>query len=270
MRLTASKLPGQIIKQLLPAYPPAEPPAAAGNVLRAGSTEPAAEGVRAGEPSAAHSSNPNQPAALRQQAGEGGSAASAAQPGPYGSLVDKEAQRVAKFERILLAPIVDLAALRDASWSGIPAQYRSVAWQVLLGYLPANRETRASTLQRKRREYSEAVPQFFDVADADRSEHQRAILHQASGSAGRGAAACALSARFACRGANLPCRATSLACPRPSCPPSPGTGARADLARRAAHVQLERALPAQDGAALARAHPLHLGAAPPGERIRAG
>jgi len=71
-----------------------------------------------------------------------------------------------------------MRALRDASWSGIPSEHRMVSWQLLLGYLPANREWRQSTLARKRREYAESVPQYFDADDSERSEHQRAILHQ--------------------------------------------------------------------------------------------
>ena len=53
-----------------------------------------------------------------------------------------------------------------------------MCWQLLLGYLPSNPEWRADTLQRKRREYWESVPQFFDAPDAERSQYQRDTLHQ--------------------------------------------------------------------------------------------
>lgn len=33
-------------------------------------------------------------------------------------------------------------ALREVAWSGIPAELRPVTWQLLLGYLPPNRERR--------------------------------------------------------------------------------------------------------------------------------
>ncbi len=38
--------------------------------------------------------------------------------------------------------VVDLDALRELAWSGIPADLRPVCWQLLLGYLPPNRERR--------------------------------------------------------------------------------------------------------------------------------
>ena len=38
--------------------------------------------------------------------------------------------------------VVDLEALRELAWSGIPAELRPVCWQLLLGYLPPNRERR--------------------------------------------------------------------------------------------------------------------------------
>jgi len=91
----------------------------------------------------------------------------------------REAQRLQLFDRLLKdVEVVDLAKLRPASWSGIPAQYRPVCWQLLLGYLPSNCEWRADTLQRKRREYWASVPQYFDVDDAERSQYQRDTLHQ--------------------------------------------------------------------------------------------
>ena len=44
-----------------------------------------------------------------------------------------------------------------------------MAWQLLLGYLPPNRAWREATLQRKRSEYLAAIPQYFDLTDAERA-----------------------------------------------------------------------------------------------------
>ena len=44
------------------------------------------------------------------------------------------------------AQVVDLEALRELAWSGIPAELRPVCWQLLLGYLPPNRERRCARL----------------------------------------------------------------------------------------------------------------------------
>ena len=52
------------------------------------------------------------------------------------------------------------------------------SWKLLLGYLPPNKEWREATLQRKRREYADAVPQYFEIDDSQRSEYQKGILHQ--------------------------------------------------------------------------------------------
>eukprot|EP00879_Flechtneria_rotunda_P004453 GHRR01004704.1.p1 GENE.GHRR01004704.1~~GHRR01004704.1.p1 ORF type:complete len:208 (+),score=72.30 GHRR01004704.1:301-924(+) len=47
--------------------------------------------------------------------------------------------RVAKFHKVLNEQLIDLDALRELSWSGIPQELRPVCWRLLLGYLPPNR-----------------------------------------------------------------------------------------------------------------------------------
>ena len=39
--------------------------------------------------------------------------------------------------------VVDLDALRELAWSGVPSDLRPTCWQLLLGYLPPNRERRS-------------------------------------------------------------------------------------------------------------------------------
>ncbi|KAK9832713.1 hypothetical protein WJX81_003081 [Elliptochloris bilobata] len=73
--------------------------------------------------------------------------------------------RKAKFRKLLDEQVVDLEALRELAWSGIPAELRPVCWQLLLGYLPPNCERRAAILERKRREYRDMVPDYYDIAD---------------------------------------------------------------------------------------------------------
>jgi len=41
--------------------------------------------------------------------------------------------------------VVDLDALRELAWSGVPSDLRPTCWQLLLGYLPPNRERRCDT-----------------------------------------------------------------------------------------------------------------------------
>jgi TBC1 domain family member 2 len=70
--------------------------------------------------------------------------------------------KINKFKRILQSTNVSLAELRASSWSGIPGEVRAMTWQLLLGYLPTSSERRVATLERKRREYLEAVRQAFE------------------------------------------------------------------------------------------------------------
>lgn len=44
--------------------------------------------------------------------------------------------------RFVIEQVVDLDALRELAWSGVPSDLRPVCWQLLLGYLPPNRERR--------------------------------------------------------------------------------------------------------------------------------
>ena len=69
--------------------------------------------------------------------------------------------RINKFKRILQSSSVSLPDLRAAAWSGVPEEVRAVTWQILLGYLPVSSERRVATLDRKRREYLDAVKQSF-------------------------------------------------------------------------------------------------------------
>ncbi|RHZ90101.1 hypothetical protein Glove_8g34 [Diversispora epigaea] len=69
--------------------------------------------------------------------------------------------RFKKFKDILQSLNVDLAALRQLSWSGIPNELRPMAWQLLLGYLPCNSDRRVATLARKRKEYEDSVSQAY-------------------------------------------------------------------------------------------------------------
>lgn len=50
------------------------------------------------------------------------------------------AAKLAKLEKLLdQEPVIDLDALREMAWSGLPAELRPVCWRLLLGYLPPNR-----------------------------------------------------------------------------------------------------------------------------------
>jgi TBC1 domain family member 2 len=85
--------------------------------------------------------------------------------------------RINKFKRILQASTVDLPELRKLAWNGIPDELRPMAWQLLLGYLPANSDRRVGTLERKRKEFIDGVKQAFSRGP---SGLDQAIWHQIS------------------------------------------------------------------------------------------
>eukprot|EP00124_Ichthyophonus_hoferi_P004021 Ihof_evm2s397 gene=Ihof_evmTU2s397 len=78
-----------------------------------------------------------------------------------------------KFQQVLNQPIIDLEELRKLAWSGIPAEVRPITWKLLNGYLPANRNRRERTLQRKRQEYQEFIGQYYST----RNDKPNKTLH---------------------------------------------------------------------------------------------
>lgn len=93
-------------------------------------------------------------------------------------LVSRPSYRDKRFDEVLREEVVKIDQLRQLSWNGVPPIHRADVWQLLVGYMPANRGRRAVVLERKRREYREAVPQYFDVPDAARSLQEQNILRQ--------------------------------------------------------------------------------------------
>ncbi|CAB4397857.1 uncharacterized protein OCT59_016700 [Rhizophagus irregularis] len=70
-----------------------------------------------------------------------------------------------KFKDVLQSANIDLDALRNLNWLGIPnelpSELRSITWQLLLEYLPCNADRQVKTLARKRQEYFEGVSQAY-------------------------------------------------------------------------------------------------------------
>ncbi|KAI9253806.1 rab-GTPase-TBC domain-containing protein [Phascolomyces articulosus] len=89
--------------------------------------------------------------------------------------ITRDPAKTKKFKDILSQPNVDLAALKRISWSGIPREYRLVAWQLLLGYLPCNSARRVTALAQKRKEYSDSVAASYSRGTAGLDQ---ALWHQ--------------------------------------------------------------------------------------------
>ena len=81
---------------------------------------------------------------------------------PLSKFRSGSAPRTEKFVKLLEEPIVNLEALRELGWSGIPARLRPLCWKLLLGYVPPNRELRGGVLSRKRNEYKNLVEEYYN------------------------------------------------------------------------------------------------------------
>lgn len=93
--------------------------------------------------------------------------------------LDPEVSRLNRFHKLLTSPNSDLDSLKKLSWSGIPAVVRAQAWKILLGYVPTNKDRRDATLQRKRQEYLDFLPQYYKVKTGEvEDKYESGIFHQ--------------------------------------------------------------------------------------------
>jgi len=86
--------------------------------------------------------------------------------------------RVDRFVTLLDSENVDMNELRKLSWNGVPVQFRTMVWQLHLGYLPTNRARREQAIVRKRKEYLDLIPMYFDVSEYDRTTQEGETLRQ--------------------------------------------------------------------------------------------
>ncbi|CAM9433266.1 unnamed protein product, partial [Hapterophycus canaliculatus] len=170
-----------------PPRPPTPPAHAPHNPSRTAVAGAAATGARTAGSSNLQSHKPSPPSkstvATATDAAGGGAPPTAAQsatplPAAAPVLAARPSYRDKRFDDVLGEEVVKLDELRKLSWNGVPQVHRAAVWQLLVGYMPANRARRAAALERKRREYREAVPQYFDVPDAARSHQEQNILRQ--------------------------------------------------------------------------------------------
>lgn len=101
--------------------------------------------------------------------------AGAAGASPTSPAPSRDELRLQRFKKLLDTPNLDLEALRQLSWSGVPSSMRATVWGLLSGYLPANVDRRAATLARKREEYTALVAQYYGSRT---DESNQAIYHQ--------------------------------------------------------------------------------------------
>lgn len=56
---------------------------------------------------------------------------------------------------------MSIEKLKKAAWDGIPVQFRSKCWKILLKYLPTNLDNAEQTLARKRKDYFVMVDTYI-------------------------------------------------------------------------------------------------------------
>lgn len=78
--------------------------------------------------------------------------------------------KIEKFKVLHEEPQLNLRALKELSWSGIPRKMRAITWRLLSGYLPTSHERRDSILQHKRLSYFNLVEQYFKAESRDESQ----------------------------------------------------------------------------------------------------
>jgi len=96
---------------------------------------------------------------------------------PYLSKEWSEAQRE-KLLAILNKSVVDIEALQQVSWAGIPNDLRPICWQLMLGYLPRQASGWQDVITCKRKAYRDLLARHYDVSNSRRSEEELAILRQ--------------------------------------------------------------------------------------------
>jgi hypothetical protein len=92
--------------------------------------------------------------------------------------VDRKPYRIGQFEQLLQSENIDMNALRKLAWNGVPADFRPMVWQLLLGYLPTNKGRRDQAIARKRKEYIDSIPVYIDIPESARSPQESEILRQ--------------------------------------------------------------------------------------------
>lgn len=91
----------------------------------------------------------------------------------FSSQQSKDEEYESKFEKFKILhteSLLNIIALRELSWSGIPKRMRAITWRLLSGYLPTALERRSSTLERKRANYHSLVEQYFQTESRDEAQ----------------------------------------------------------------------------------------------------
>ena len=94
----------------------------------------------------------------------------------HSSNVNKKASNLL---RLLQDDTLSLEALRRLAWSGVPMELRSVAWKLLMEYVPVQRKRRDAVLENRRNEYHSYLDDYDRAcSENNKSEDELAMLRQ--------------------------------------------------------------------------------------------
>lgn len=85
-------------------------------------------------------------------------------------------KRIQSYENILNEDIVNIEKLKKLAWDGIPVQFRSKSWRIMLKYLPTNLENIEQTLARKRKDYFVMVDTYIEHPTLERDAQEQKIF----------------------------------------------------------------------------------------------
>lgn len=86
--------------------------------------------------------------------------------------------KVKELKNLLQQDDLDMQKFTKLCWSGLPQEVRSIAWKILTGYVPTNKQRREASLQRKRKEYLDLVDKYYDEKSIKKSEQENVQLRQ--------------------------------------------------------------------------------------------
>eukprot|EP00921_Rhytidocystis_pertsovi_P016086 GHVQ01025412.1.p1 GENE.GHVQ01025412.1~~GHVQ01025412.1.p1 ORF type:complete len:355 (-),score=45.21 GHVQ01025412.1:299-1363(-) len=101
--------------------------------------------------------------------------------GDGGAISRTKSIKAERLQGVLNNPTIDIGSLKELLWAGVPdeseaAAVRAEAWQIMLGYLPLNKDRRTEAAQRKRVEYWDLIEEYYN--NELKSETERKLLRQ--------------------------------------------------------------------------------------------
>lgn len=125
-------------------------------------------------------SSPGQPVLARQKGPPALARVSITEPAPILSPKQRAKEKNERlFTKALEQPIIDIDKIRESAWMGIPGKLRPTVWRLFLDYEPISRDSSASTLKHKRKDYFDCLDRLYGKnQQALWTSSQKSTIHQ--------------------------------------------------------------------------------------------